>query len=403
LEGLASLRALWERRIRATTEEAERQRCNRERRSLGRLSAAWEHRISVAKLRELLVTVDGRVVLKVLKLDWEKLPVALEQLPAMHEWQIHRTQLHSLPPNLGAFGSLLTLDLSRNRIHCLPPQIGQLSRLRELSLSYNALESVPPELSQCRELQRLELSANQGLHELPDELGSLPSLYHVDLSVNSFPHVPSALLRLAALEWLDLSSNRLEGLPSDLSSWERLHSLWLQRNLLQALPESLCRLRSLTTLVLSGNRLRQLPLAMEAMTGLTFVNLRDNPLEPAVTLPDPEEVEEVEKFGMDFMRHYLRTLRTEREFIASGSAAFMMAVSNELLPLEVELSSSHGTHISTHRPGHRRNVRFANPSWTNSHIRERDRQDRHGFLLATFRRRKHDEAVRQLSESPGSY
>ncbi|XP_061413796.1 leucine-rich repeat-containing protein 39-like [Lethenteron reissneri] len=71
LEGLAGLRALWERRIRATTEEVERQRCNRERRSLGRLSAAWEHRISVAKLREMLVTVDGRVVLKVLKLDWE--------------------------------------------------------------------------------------------------------------------------------------------------------------------------------------------------------------------------------------------------------------------------------------------------------------------------------------------
>ncbi|XP_061436761.1 leucine-rich repeat-containing protein 39-like [Lethenteron reissneri] len=124
--------------------------------------------------------------------------------------------------------------------------------------------------------------------------------------------------------------------------WERLHSLWLQRNLLQALPESLCRLRSLTTLVLSGNRLRQLPLAMEAMTGLTFVNLRDNPLEPAVSLPDPvpterrggpeeeegvgegvgvEEVEEVEKFGMDFMRHYLRTLRTELDSSAGDGAA----------------------------------------------------------------------------------
>ncbi|XP_076847736.1 leucine-rich repeat-containing protein 39 [Brachyhypopomus gauderio] len=309
-----SIKALWETRIKKSKEDLKRENEQRERAAVVRLTGAWEDRITLAKLKEKLVTEDGRVILRIENEEWKTLPAVMVQLSQLQEWQLHRTGLQKIPRFISSFQSLIVLDLSRNAITEIPREIGKLSRLRELLVSYNRLSCVPEELSDCDSLEKLELAMNRDLDDLPEQLSNLKKLYHLDLSMNQFITIPECVVSLPALEWLDMGGNRLERLPDDIHRMEKLHTLWLQRNQLEYLPDNISRMHSLDTLVLSRNKLRDIPPLMEAMTNLRFVNFRDNPLTYDVTLPDMEEgvAEEEcdrEMFGREFMHHYIHEAR----------------------------------------------------------------------------------------------
>ncbi|XP_006119886.2 leucine-rich repeat-containing protein 39 isoform X2 [Pelodiscus sinensis] len=253
----SAVKTLWEVRIQKINEELRKEKEFRQR-AIGRLTLEWEERVNLAKLKEKVITEAGRVILKIEQEEWKMLPSCLLKLNHLQEWQIHRTNLVKIPEFIGRFQNLIVLDLSRNAIEKLPKEIGQLPNLQELFLSYNKIKSVPKELSNCISLRRLELAVNRDICDLPLQLSDLKKLYHVDLSMNQFTAIPSALLNMPSLEWLDMGSNKLQQLPDTIDR---------------------------------------------------FVNFRDNPLELQVNLPpceNPEEEEEQELFGIQFMHMYIQ-------------------------------------------------------------------------------------------------
>uniref|UniRef100_UPI00358E4B31 leucine-rich repeat-containing protein 39-like isoform X2 n=1 Tax=Myxine glutinosa TaxID=7769 RepID=UPI00358E4B31 len=256
---VASVRAVWERRIKASEKEAERAKEQRKRTTVARLAGVWEERITLAELKKKVFCEDGRLILKIINEKWTVLPGSILKLGELWGWTVHRTIMRALPSWLGSCGSLRSLDLARNGLRQIPPEIGELRQLEELNLSYNRLLHLPAELGQCQSLQRLELAANHELQDLPLEVSNLSSLYHLDMSVNMFSDVPPAICNLPALEWLDMSSNQLESLPDKIGQ---------------------------------------------------FVNLTDNPLEPQVELPlrEDEDIMDREEFGMEFLSLYLDEL-----------------------------------------------------------------------------------------------
>ncbi|KAK7136944.1 hypothetical protein R3I93_017117 [Phoxinus phoxinus] len=305
-----SVKALWETRIKKSKDELKKDSEQRDRRAVGRLTGAWEDRITLAKLKEKVVTEEGRVIFRIEKEEWTTLPPALVQLSQIQEWQLHRTGLQRIPRFISSFESLIVLDLSRNSVTEIPREIGKLTRLRELLLSYNRVSYVPEELGCCENLEKLELAMNRDLDELPTQLSNLKKLYHLDLSMNHFTTIPDCVVNLPSLEWLDMGSNILESLPDDIHRMEKLHTLWLPRNELEYLPDNISRMQSLNTLVLSKNKLRDIPSLMEGMSNLGFVNFRDNPLTYEVTLPDlNEEENDREMFGCEFMHYYIQEAR----------------------------------------------------------------------------------------------
>ncbi|XP_062411331.1 leucine-rich repeat-containing protein 39 [Sardina pilchardus] len=309
-----SIKALWETRIKKSKDDQQTQRDLRDRAAVGRLTGPWEDRIALNKLRERIVTEDGRVILRIQKEEWKTLPAALVQLSEVHEWQLHRTGLQKIPHFIGSFQQLIVLDLSRNAITDIPKEIGKLTRLRELVVSYNRVSSIPEELGDCESLEKLELAMNRDLDELPEQLSNLKKLYHLDLSMNKFTEIPECVVNLPALEWLDMGGNQLQSLPYDIHRMEKVHTLWLQRNELEHLPDNISHMHNLDTLVLSNNRLKDIPSLMEDMKNLRFVNFRDNPLTWDLTLPevqaeDPEEDDDREMFGREFMELYIRESR----------------------------------------------------------------------------------------------
>ncbi|XP_048718653.1 leucine-rich repeat-containing protein 39 isoform X2 [Caretta caretta] len=304
----SAVKTLWEVRIQKINEELRKEKEFRQR-AVGRLTLVWEERVSLAKLKEKVITEDGRVILKIEQEEWKMLPSCLLKLNHLQEWQLHRISLVKIPEFIGRFQNLIVLDLSRNAIEKVPKEIGQLPNLQELLLSYNKIKSVPKELSNCISLGRLELAVNRDICDLPLQLSDLKKLYHVDLSMNQFTTIPSALLNMPSLEWLDMGSNKLQQLPDTIDRMENLHTLWLQRNEITHLPDTISNMKNLSTLVLSNNKLRDIPACMQQMTNLRFVNFRDNPLQLQVTLPpckNTEEEEERELFGIQFMHMYIQ-------------------------------------------------------------------------------------------------
>ncbi|XP_066548370.1 leucine-rich repeat-containing protein 39 [Amia ocellicauda] len=312
-----SIKALWETRIKKSRDEIQRDKDLREKVSVGRLAHVWEDRITLAKLKQKVVTEEGRIILRIEKEEWKTLPSALLQLTHLQEWQLHRTGLQKIPRFIGEFNNLIVLDLSRNAITEIPKEIGLLTQLRELLVSYNRVRRVPEELGACESLEKLELAVNRDLCELPPQLSQLKNLYHLDLSMNQFTSIPDTVVNMPALEWLDMGGNKLQMLPEDIHRMENLHTLWLQRNELTFLPEKISKMTNLGTLVLSNNKLQDIPECMGSMENLRFVNFRENPLKLQVTLPrsptsgekgaeEEEDEDDKEMFGREFMQAYIK-------------------------------------------------------------------------------------------------
>uniref|UniRef100_G1KBY1 Leucine-rich repeat-containing protein 39 n=1 Tax=Anolis carolinensis TaxID=28377 RepID=G1KBY1_ANOCA len=287
-----SVKALWEVRIQKINEQLQKEKEVRQR-AAGRLTVAWEERASLAKLKQKVITENGRAVLRIEQEEWKTLPSCLLKLNHLQEWQLHRVSLVKIPQFIGRFQNLLVLDLSRNSITDIPREIGQLPNLQELNLSYNKIKSIPKELSNCVSLERLELAVNRDISDLPHQVW-----YKYFLPVTPRARQCCQVLfqhDMKKLYHLDLTEN--------------LHTLWLQRNEITHLPESIRNLQNLSTLVLTSNKLQDIPVCMKDMPNLRFVNFRDNPLQLEVELPpceNEEEEEERELYGIQFMHAYIQ-------------------------------------------------------------------------------------------------
>ena len=125
--------------------------------------------------------------------------------------------LSRLPPEIGDWKSLDTLQLNNNKIRWLPPQLGDLPLLRHLTLHSNDLVRLPEELFQLH-LTLLTLQDNP----LPESIVRIFSLTFshrrtLDLSRTDFKEECSALGHLRMLKRLYLQENALNRIPVQVS------------------------------------------------------------------------------------------------------------------------------------------------------------------------------------------
>lgn len=140
----------------------------------------------------------------------------------------------TLPPELGDFTYLRTLDINNHRGSLtggIPKELGNLSHLSYLRITgMKEGGSIPVELSNLSNLRALILSGNQLTGEIPQELGTLSHLRRLRLAGNQLGGtVPRELGNLSELQHLDLSGNQLTGeIPQEVWDLPKLNELALE-------------------------------------------------------------------------------------------------------------------------------------------------------------------------------
>lgn len=103
---------------------------------------------------------------------------ALLKLDALHLFQndwSNRPKITYLPPEIGEFQQLRSLNVSGCGLTDLPPGLFELRQLADLDLGFNQLDHLPPEIGDLQELLELRLHANP-LTALPAEITRLNKL-----------------------------------------------------------------------------------------------------------------------------------------------------------------------------------------------------------------------------------
>jgi len=142
----------------------------------------------------------------------------------------------------------------------------------------------------------------------------------LDLSLSEIEHIPVkdiAAVRRATV--LDLSSNNIKFLPKNFgSSLVHLSRLDLSKNQLKFLTEDFCNLVNLINLNLYENQLENLPISFGKLQKLRFLDLKGNPLQPALQkIVGPclttKDCIDAAKNVVPFMRDLEVTFRAEQE------------------------------------------------------------------------------------------
>lgn len=115
-----------------------------------------------------------------------------------------RGRLREVPPEVfTSFPNLHELDLSRNRLKSIPPEIQLLKKLKRLLLFKNRIESLPPQIGELENLVELIINNNE-LVTLPDEIGNLKKLRYLDMWSNNISVLPHSMFEMKALQEVDL-------------------------------------------------------------------------------------------------------------------------------------------------------------------------------------------------------
>lgn len=120
----------------------------------------------------------------------------------------------TIPPHLGNFSFLMSLDISKNNFHgYLPNELGQLRRLRFISLDYNEFSgSFPSWIGVLSKLQILSLRNNSFTGPIPNSLCNLSRLEKLDSMFNIIDgNIPSRIGNLSSLVNVNLAYNNLRG------------------------------------------------------------------------------------------------------------------------------------------------------------------------------------------------
>ncbi|KAI8927233.1 hypothetical protein BC831DRAFT_549308 [Entophlyctis helioformis] len=203
-------------------------------------------------------------------LEWEN-----GHLVRLHMY--HQDIKSPLPPHIGGFSHLKTLNLLNNKLTRLPETIGNLTQLTELYLSDNQLTQLPESIGNLTKLTELGLRGNK-LTQLPESIGNLTQLTVLGLYGNQLTQLPESIGNLTQLTVLNLWNNQLTQLPESIGNLTQLTELGLYGNQLTQLPESIGNLTQLTVLNLWNNQLTQLPETIGNLTQLIELNLWNNQL-----------------------------------------------------------------------------------------------------------------------------
>ncbi|PNY10605.1 LRR receptor-like kinase resistance protein [Trifolium pratense] len=222
-----------------------------------------------------------------------------------------------VPPFLGQFDNLKSLDLSRNTVNSqkgisgsIPTSIGNLSNLEYLNLDNMMKGSIPESIGKLTNLESLDLLQNywevdfsfnqlkgsvplwfgvRALHlrnnllsgTVPTNIGEeMSHLRYLDLSNNYLNgRIPMSLNRIQNLSFLDISNNDLTGdIPKFWMGMQSLQIIDLSNNSLSGrIPTSICSLTLLVILELGNNDLSaDLSSVFQNCTRLRTLSLENN-------------------------------------------------------------------------------------------------------------------------------
>jgi Leucine-rich repeat (LRR) protein len=117
-----------------------------------------------------------------LKLKGEIPPEVFTAFPHLHELNLSRSRLSTLPKEIALLKNVLRLIADRVKLELLPPEIGEMESLQELILNRNELKAIPKEIGKLQNLYLLDLWSNN-LDDLPASMSKMPTLREVDLRV----------------------------------------------------------------------------------------------------------------------------------------------------------------------------------------------------------------------------
>lgn len=189
-----------------------------------------------------------------------------------------------LPPALGGFETLRTINMNWNLIHgALPRDIGSLVSLETLALAGNKLTGTLDEdvFSAMSSLKCIDLSNNQLSGAIPDCFRGMKKLVQLNLANNNFTgSIPPSLSSCAKLEIFKVQQNSLSGEISaaTFSTLVKLKEANLSQNKFSGPGLApFCGCLSLERLQTSDNELSgHFPAAIERLTKLEILYIDKN-------------------------------------------------------------------------------------------------------------------------------
>ncbi|WCJ18810.1 Disease resistance protein (TIR-NBS-LRR class) family [Euphorbia peplus] len=190
---------------------------------------------------------------------------------------LNGTAIKQVSSLIGHYSQLAKLQLkSCTRLQSLPSNIGDLKSLEHLDLgACSKLMNLPDSICDLYSLKYLIILNCFNLKELPENLGNLENLEALYANKSGIKKLPSSINLLEKLKTLscgeckDLVLPSFTGLPS-------LSNLHLDNCGLSEISDSLGSLKSLCILSLSGNNLEMLPVAINRLSKLEDLLVRDN-------------------------------------------------------------------------------------------------------------------------------
>jgi hypothetical protein len=123
-----------------------------------------------------------------------------------------------VPEEVAAFTSLISFDLFVNKLVDLPPWLGNFTSLESLDIGANQFSAIPEVVRNFRHLRFFNAQHNQ-ITELPDWFGELNALEDLSLNNNRLTTLPLSITNLRSLKYLLLVDNPLESLPDEFLPW----------------------------------------------------------------------------------------------------------------------------------------------------------------------------------------
>jgi len=227
--------------------------------------------------------------------------------------------LDTLPPEIGFFEKLETLDLTGNPIDTLPETLIECRRLYELKINYKTFyklldnymlqlidegkirsEHIPQVIFELESLRILDLDktkinsipyehtlinltelylSNNSFFDIPESICTIEQLKLLDMSHNRIYNIPEYFIQLKQLEILNLSYNQLTSLSKVFVQLSTLKKLFLSHNKIDSIDKQFSQCQSILTLDLSNNNLTILPNELCELEQLETLDLRYNKLE----------------------------------------------------------------------------------------------------------------------------
>ena len=186
--------------------------------------------------------------------------------------------LSSLPAEIFKCCTGLTeLYVLRSQLLSIPNEIGLCRRLRLLLLDENQLSSIPPGIEFCANLVVFSAAHNE-LEQIPLELGHCANLRGVTFCNNRIKEIPSVIRFWPLLDTLNLHNNKISKIPPQIRFCFSLRSLYLSNNRITSVPHEIGDCESLRDIDFSDNQISFLPDCIYTRLRLETLNLAGNPI-----------------------------------------------------------------------------------------------------------------------------